>query len=137
MRLPPITFNAVAEAGVKMLLFGRRRQDLTPAEFRDYYENQHMPLLRNLSGDVFPLSHERSYVQRLGPDFAASVVLGEQDDFLYDSMAILTWRDMAHFQATFTLYGDDNVGKAIEEDEAMFTEWGKAVLVQVQASSGC
>ncbi|WYZ38313.1 hypothetical protein EsH8_III_000227 [Colletotrichum jinshuiense] len=117
-----------AEAGVKMLLFARRRQDLTPTEFHDYYENTHMPLLRNLSGDVFPLSHNRSYVIRDAPDFSATVVLGEQADFVFDSMAILTWKDKAHFDATFAVYGDDNVGKKIAEDEKNFIEWGKAVL---------
>ncbi|KAL2756324.1 hypothetical protein ACRALDRAFT_1063699 [Sodiomyces alcalophilus JCM 7366] len=121
--------TTVAGAGVKMLLFGRRRQDLTPTEFRDYYENQHMPLLRNISGDAFPLSHERSYVDRSGPCFSANVVLGDQEDFLFDSMAILTWRDLDHFEATFALYGSEHVGQIIADDEAQFTEWGKAVLV--------
>ncbi|KAK1569739.1 hype protein [Colletotrichum navitas] len=127
MRLPCIA--NVTTVGVKMLLFARRRQDLTPTQFHDYYENTHMPLLKNLSGDVFPLSHTRSYVIRDEPDFLARVVLGEQSDFVFDSMAILTWRDEAHFNATFTVYGDENVGKKIKEDEENFIEWGKAVLV--------
>ncbi|KAF5671220.1 ethD domain-containing protein [Fusarium heterosporum] len=127
MKLP--TVASVAHAGVKMLLFARRRQDLTPAEFRDYYENVHMPLLKNLSGKVFPKSHDRSYVVRDGPDFLAKVVIGDQDDFEYDSMAILTWKDQKHFEATFALYGNDEIGKQISEDEAKFTEWGRAVIV--------
>lgn len=129
MRLPRAT--AVAHAGIKLLMFGRRRQDLSPAQYHDYYENIHMPLLRNLTGSAFPLSHERTYVLRDAPDYSAEVVLGEQDDFLYDSVATLTWRDQDHFNALFALYGDDVVGKKISEDEKNFAEWGKAVLVSV------
>lgn len=63
-----------------------------------------MPLWRNLTGAASPLSHERTYVLRNKPNNSAKVVLRGQDEFLYDSMAALTWRDQNHFNAWFALY---------------------------------
>ncbi|KAK7932722.1 hypothetical protein PG985_003434 [Apiospora marii] len=42
----------------------RRKEGTTPAQFRAYYDNTHVPLLRSLSGSLFPLSHTRHYVTR-------------------------------------------------------------------------
>lgn len=52
----------------------RRKQDITPEQFRNYYNNVHVPLLKLLMGDTFPLTHTRHYVSRIlsesksGPD---------------------------------------------------------------------
>lgn len=50
----------------------RRREGTTPAQFRAYYDNTHVPLLRSLAGALFPLSHTRHYVTRTKTTVSAS-----------------------------------------------------------------
>ena len=33
---------SLTNVGFQLLMFGRRRQDLTPAQYRDHYENVHI-----------------------------------------------------------------------------------------------
>lgn len=124
---------SLSHAGVQLLMFGRRRQDLTPAQFRDHYENVHIPLMRNLTGDTFPLSHERHYVARAQNDnsFPALVLPGgDPAAFDYDAVAILTYRDRAHFDANWAFFEDPETRRIIAEDEAKFSEWTKGVFLQ-------
>ncbi|CAH0050586.1 unnamed protein product [Clonostachys solani] len=127
MKLP--TIACAANAGIRFMMFARRRQDLTPDEYKDYYENHHVPLLKSLAGRTFPLSHKRTYVNRATPDYSAVIVFGEQADFEYDSMSILTLKDQKHYDALFSLYNDNTTGKAIHDDEKNFIEWAKAVII--------
>lgn len=122
---------ALTKVGFQLLMIGCRRQDITPEQYRDHYENVHIPLMMNLTGDTFPLSHERHYVKRgESPDFPADVLIGNQTDFDFDAVAILTWRDKAHFDANWAYFEDPEFGQIIAEDEAKFSEWVKGVLLQ-------
>ncbi|KAK8022954.1 hypothetical protein PG991_006835 [Apiospora marii] len=123
--------------GYQLLMLGRRRQDLTPAQFRDHYENVHIPLMRNLTGDTFPLSHERHYIMRdddsNGTDgtFPAAVLVGTSPDAIdYDAVAILTYRDKAHFDANWAFFEDPETSRIIAADEAKFSEWTRGVFLQ-------
>ncbi|KAK8097854.1 uncharacterized protein PG998_013340 [Apiospora kogelbergensis] len=128
---------SLTHVGYQLLMIGRRRQDLTPAQYRDHYENVHIPLMRNLTGDTFPLSHERHYIRREqgnGTDgavtFPAAVLPGtSQAAFDYDAVAILTYRDKAHFDANWAFFEDPETSKIIAEDEAKFSEWTKGVFL--------
>lgn len=108
--------------GFQLLMFGRRKEGLTPDQYRDHYENVHIPLMRNLTGDTFPLTHERHYVKRDGPpDFPAAILTGEQADFDFDAVAVLTYRDEAHFDANWAFFEDEDFSKIIKEDEEKFS----------------
>ncbi|KAK7942640.1 EthD domain-containing protein [Apiospora aurea] len=127
---------SLTSVGYQLLMIGRRRQDLTPAQFRDHYENVHIPLMRNLTGDTFPLSHERHYVRRddgNGTDgtFPAAVLIGTSQAAVdYDAVAILTYRDKAHFDANWAFFEDPETSKIIAADEAEFSEWTQGVFLQ-------
>jgi hypothetical protein len=47
-----------------IIIFSYRKSGTTPEQFKTYYERSHIPLVRELAGDDFPLSHTRYYVQR-------------------------------------------------------------------------
>lgn len=136
MKIAP-TALALTKTGFQLLMIGRRRQDITPEQYRDHYENVHIPLMKNLTGDTFPVSHVRHYVKRTeDPNgsadlpFPADVLMGTQADFEFDAVAILTWRDKAHFDSNWAFFEDEEFGKIISEDEAKFSEWVKGVFLQ-------
>lgn len=120
----------ITTSGFQLMMFGGRKEGLTPEQYRDHYENVHIPLMKNLTGDTFPLKHERHYVKRDGPpDFPAAVLIGNQADFNYDAVAILTYRDKAHFDANWAFFEDEETAKLIKEDEAKFSAWTTGVFI--------
>ncbi|KAL1629224.1 hypothetical protein SLS56_005447 [Neofusicoccum ribis] len=76
-----------------VLIFAYRKPGLTPEEFKNHYENVHVPLIKSIAGDKFPLSHPRSYINRTeskedqGNSFPATVLAATQDDFCYDAIS--------------------------------------------------
>lgn len=40
-----------------ILIFAYRKPGTTPEQFRMHYENNHMPLVREIGGEHFPNSH--------------------------------------------------------------------------------
>lgn len=120
-----------AAAGFQLIMFGRRRQDLTPEQYRDHYENVHIPFMKDLTGDTFPLTHVRHYVQRDGPpDFLAVLMPGSnQSSFDFDAVAVLTYRDQAHFDANWAFFLNETTQKLIQEDEVKFSESVRGVFL--------
>lgn len=108
----------------KILIYGTRKQGLTPEQFRDHYENKHVPLIRSLAGDNFPISHQRHYIGRSSDGQPAVIPpMGEPSDFTWDVITILTFRDQKHFEEGMGgVLGDPEKAKKIAEDEAQFTD---------------
>lgn len=77
----------------KILLFMKRRADLSVAEFRDYYENHHVPLCRKYASGV------TRYLRRyLTPQPHPETGSGE--DLGYDVITELWFEDEAIFKGT-------------------------------------
>lgn len=83
--------------------YGCRKPTMSPAEFRDYYENTHMPLLLSLTGSAFPTTHTRHYLIRTAKDLNSSdttnanyttTTFGEKpEDFEWDVYAELVFEN--------------------------------------------
>lgn len=107
---------------------------MTPEEFKDHYDNVHVPLVRELSGPHFPLHHRRQYIKRLQREdgtYPAAVISGGQEDFGFDCVAELVYEDEAHFQASGAALSAQETGKQIYEDCAKFMDMNKAQIVVV------
>ncbi|TVY85533.1 hypothetical protein LSUE1_G000372 [Lachnellula suecica] len=109
-----------------ILIIAHRKPGTSPAEFKQHYENVHIPLLKELSGSLFPITHERRYLQRTegaSHDAAsnpATVLVGTQGQFEYDSYAQLTWEDAEAFQKFFAVISQPEAAARITADEEMF-----------------
>jgi uncharacterized protein (TIGR02118 family) len=81
-------------------VFVARKPSLSPTAFKDHWENTHIPLLKSLSGPIFPVSHTRHYLARdpLNPDHPAVVLVRKPEDFDYDGFAEVTFESEAAFQ---------------------------------------
>lgn len=112
-----------------------RKPGLTPAEFRHHYDNVHVPLLRSLVGDTFPLTHTRNYITRHKSDSAppndansnatwAPVLFRHATpaDFDFDSITVMVWENEVAFQRFYECFYRDDVIRAIEEDEKNFVD---------------
>ncbi|KAJ4243854.1 hypothetical protein NW762_014734 [Fusarium torreyae] len=106
-----------------VLLFASRKKGLAPAQFKDYLENTHIPLLKQTFGPLFPISHTRRYLDRANEEpYDATVLVGTQDQFTYDVVSELVFAEKADFEAFFAKYKDPEVAPIIQEDEKDFLD---------------
>lgn len=120
----------------KVLMFATRKQGLSPQEFIDYYENKHVPLIKSLTGNLFPASHTRHYIGRAPADGSGSgatdapwVVMGDASEVTWDSMAILTFKDDEHFNKAMQLLSDEEMAAKLAADEENFVDRSKLKAV--------
>ncbi|KAE8374107.1 EthD domain-containing protein [Aspergillus bertholletiae] len=127
-----------------LLAFLSRKPGTTPTAFKSHYENQHMPLLKDILGpDRFPTVHKRYYLPRMeeptenadknidphppreGVIIPSTVSAGE---FSWDCCAEVVFRDEAHYMA----FRDALAAQAdrLEADEERFLDRGKMRVVR-------
>lgn len=109
-----------------------RKQGLSLAQFKNHYESKHVPLLQNLTGDLFPNSHTRYYIHRtsVAEDLAggtsgnsnhlATVLLGDQADFDHDAFAVLIFKNKSAFEALHARMSQRDAAERVVEDEDAF-----------------
>jgi len=120
-----------------------RNPTMSPAEFRDHYENKHMPLLLSLTGPVFPTTHTRHYLTRTPKDpsssditnanYVVTVYDGKPEDLDYDVYAELVFESIEKWGAFAQRLGEvmaaaDGVFRA---DESAFLDLTKRKVVVV------
>lgn len=113
-----------------VLIFAYRKLGTTPQQFRAHYEESHVPLVKEMAGEHFPLSHRRLYIQRAdgkgdterNANYPASVLLGSQSDFDYDAFAELTFSDGAALQTFMGIVQKPENAARIVADEEKFLD---------------
>ncbi|KAL4876899.1 EthD domain-containing protein [Aspergillus karnatakaensis] len=120
---------------VKALLYVTRKPGTTPAEFQAYYDTVHLPLIKSLAGDDFPLSHKRLYLARptAGDDntYPVTALLGSQEDFPYDCITELTFPTEKALNKFFKRRMEPGTKEAVDADEQEFMDSSKLKLVLV------
>lgn len=113
-----------------ILLLVYRLPSLTPTAFKNYYETTHIPLLKSLTGPLFPDSHTRHYISRTANTsgdnrngtYPAMVIIGTQQDFEYDAIAELMFANQTAFQAFLNRVSQPEVAQKIANDEDRFID---------------
>ncbi|KAK5944706.1 hypothetical protein PMZ80_001906 [Knufia obscura] len=107
----------------KLLILAVRKEGMTPAAFKDYYETVHIPLMKQLSGDKFPVSHHRRYSSRTG---------APGENVPYDAVAEIVYRDQEHMQAHSALLGSEENQQKVMEDCMNFLDLSKTANIVVE-----
>ncbi|KAI0460076.1 EthD domain-containing protein [Xylaria acuta] len=125
-----------------LLLFAYRKPGTTPEQFQAYYEDKHMKLIKEITGDDFPISHTRRYVHRTKGEGAternanspATVIYGEQADFDYDCCSELVFADSAALYAYKEYFDQPENAARIAADEENFLDRSRLLVVGVGAT---
>lgn len=101
-------------------VFVTRKPGLSPAAFKDHYENKHIPLIQSLAGPIFPVSHIRHYLARdpVDPEHPPIVVYGSPEGFDYDAIVEVTFENEAALQE----FQKVMLSPEVLEDEDSFTD---------------
>ena len=121
---------------IRILIFTRRHPTLTPAQYKDHYENNHVPLLKQISTSpdgtsTFPISHTRNYIPRDSSNQA--VLLMGTGDLDFDCVTEAIYADQAHLERHMMTIADPERVRLREEDEAKFLEAGSVRILKVES----
>lgn len=129
----------------RILFFAFRKPGTTPAHFRAHYEDKHMPKIKEMTVQHFPLTHVRRYIHRTSvetpstianasernPHTPATVLSGTQAEFDYDAIVEMTFEDEKAFQTFCGILQIPDNAKWIAEDEETFLDRKKQPPVVV------
>lgn len=121
---------------VNALIYTARRSDLTFAEYKEYYETKHAPLVDKLLGDYKPDGYRRYYTDRSPAVASDTWLLGSPQDSDYDCCTVLTWRDSEALQGALRLFSSDKMQLPLVEDEKQFLDRTKTKLIIVGEEHG-
>ncbi len=96
----------------KKLSFLRKRADMATADFIDYYENHHVPLILSLGPK--PEVYKRHYVLR------GDILNIREDEIDFDVLTEIAFADRAAFDAWLAALGE--AGTRVPDDEAVFLD---------------
>lgn len=108
---------------VKLVAVVWRKPGMTHEEFKEHYENVHIPLLlRNLPNWVM---HQRSY----NPPSAhqADLAVQTNDAATFDVITQVWFRDAEHHQALIDAQKDPAIAAEIAADEELFCNRSRSV----------
>lgn len=123
----------------------KRKEGLSPAEFRWHYDNVHIPLVRALVGPTFPLSHTRIYVTRnrktvvttedgkSSQYFSPVIHLGDPSaDIDYDSVTMMVWENKMAFDRFNDALADPENMAQLLADTGKFADASKLIIYAVE-----
>ncbi|KAJ5261398.1 hypothetical protein N7478_011993 [Penicillium angulare] len=127
---------------VRVLIYAYRKPGLSLEDFKNHYDS-HIDLIKRITGDNFPTAHKRSYVARstvkVAPEGAsdrnsltpATVLVGQQSDFDFDSYAELTFADQDAFEAFGAKVYAPDAAAQIAADEEKFLDRSKTGIAML------
>ncbi|PSN58941.1 hypothetical protein BS50DRAFT_580341 [Corynespora cassiicola Philippines] len=124
--------------GYTIFAIQTRKSELTPNQFMDYYDNVHIPILKECVGDAFPKKHSRYFVSRQPAEEGKEdkhvpvVFYCKPEEITYDVIAIMEFEDFEAFLRFHEAY-DKNPRKAeMDADQASFVDFSKLKAVATE-----
>lgn len=120
------------------VLFSYRKPGLSLEAYKLHYETVHIPILQEITGPLFPQSWTRHYIQRsVGEDGTrpATVIIGDQADFSYDSYAEVVFEDKVAFETFFARLHEKDALEKLKGEEEMFADRAKFRMAIVDETS--
>jgi hypothetical protein len=121
------------------ILLVTRKAGISPQQFKDHWEHNHIALLKGIVGEDFPLSHTRHYFERDNESpYTPNVLYGTAEDFTCDAIAVFTFANKAHWDRFVAKCSEPKNAAKLSEDDSKFLDQKKlkGVLVGDTRSTG-
>ncbi|HET6523122.1 EthD domain-containing protein [Sphingopyxis sp.] len=108
----------------KVVIMMKRRKDITMQEFKDYYQNTHIPNVMAIlpPTDILPNVHRRNFVIR-DDSFLDSVADGRTDpNPPFDCLTEVEYETREDAEASMQLFFDPKYLPDLKADEAKFID---------------
>ena len=123
----------------RVVLFAYRKPGLSPQDFKQRYEDVHIPLVKDISGSLFPLSHTRRYIslsktsseESTEATYEPELISGEPSDMPYDAITEMRFDTREDFYNFATLLNEPANAAKIAADCAEFLDTTKSPTMVV------
>ena len=114
-----------------------RKASLTPDEFKDYFENKHLPLVKGIFGPLCPKPNRRFYLARAASDNSDNMaqtpslpqlVKGDPHTIDFDCISELEWKDEKAFKEFYEMMNRPEIAAQLRPELEKFIG-GEKVLV--------
>ena len=108
---------------IKTFMFIQKKAEMSMSEFKDYYENKHIPMLEKtlFAGPQRPTVYKRNYIEKEKEMLSQMFGMPAQPvDF--DVITEMEYRDEAHFKQMSSIYQTHEAAKDVSDDEAKFID---------------
>jgi uncharacterized protein (TIGR02118 family) len=101
---------------IKLVSLMCRKPGLSMEEFARYYEESHVPLIREL----LPFMHDyrRNFVNEIQPPMVSHGQPGREDARTFDVMTEIWFQNLEQYQRMRDALADPAIGQRIADDEA-------------------
>lgn len=114
----------------RVLMYAYRKPGITPQTFEAHYEDVHVPLVKKMTGALFPLAHKRTYIPRqvssATPEsevsFPVEVIGGLPSVFYYDAIMEMNFESQDVFHEFSNLLAQPENEARIAENCALFLD---------------
>jgi hypothetical protein len=108
---------------VKLIFVARRRPELTPEQFQDYWVNRHAPLVKELQDTVRIKQYVQSYTldTPLNADFCTARGIPFEEP--PDGVAEAWWESLDDVVAGFSGPDGEEAARRLVEDEGKFCDF--------------
>jgi hypothetical protein len=121
---------------ITALLFCYRLPTLSPAEFRDYIEDHHVPYVKSLLGQHHPLTHTRHYTHKDESNAnGVGIIVSDAVDSDADVVAVMTFENQEKLKESMNFRYQDGVREKIQADEDKFMDRSRVKVVIVGEDS--
>jgi uncharacterized protein (TIGR02118 family) len=114
----------------KWIVHIKKKKGMSRAEFIDYYENKHVPLIRRLLPKI--AVYRRNYLVFDDPMLSVDARGGSENDAGYDVLTEDIFDTREEAQALMAAFADPEIHAQIKADEANFVEPGHAKMFIVE-----
>ena len=116
-------------AKVKALVFLRKRPDITREQFIDYYENNHVPLIRRLLPTIG--EYRRNFLQLDAGKLGAHGEKPSQEHPGFDVVTEIWFESPAAWDEFLATIGRPEIAAEIAKDELNFLDRAHNLLIAV------
>jgi hypothetical protein len=112
--------------------FETRKPELTPLEFQEYYDNVHVPIIKQAVGSSFPDAHTRYYLKRQPDGVSPLILIGTADNVDYDALVIMTFESEQQLMEFQTKYGQPEIAAKIGASAEKFIISSKLTVLGLE-----
>ncbi|KAF1974911.1 hypothetical protein BU23DRAFT_598186 [Bimuria novae-zelandiae CBS 107.79] len=120
-----------------VLVLLTRKPDLSPEQFKEHFENNHLPLVKSLFGPLCPVPHRRLYLARADNKsgdasralYPPLMLKGNPEDINFDCISELSWKDEKTFKGFKQMMKQPELMANIAADLELFVEVERVVVI--------
>jgi uncharacterized protein (TIGR02118 family) len=115
---------------VKLVYCIRRREDVSPEEFRRYWLEEHGPLMRSVAGAIGAARYVQSHT--VAPELNAILRESRGSAEPYDGITEVWWESLVALQASMQTPESQDAQWRLLEDESAFIDVARSAVFMTE-----